>query len=350
MLAIRQFAAYNHPRSAPNRESLQTTRLLKVCLRAHLLCFRNLRGFFMRPKRFAEAFDRLAAAEEQFLQCEFLAPVLPGVEVRVRMAGVVCRMQISPRDFQGWGIFRPTSYSAAALARTADLAQRKRFLELFPVVRLILCRREKSQWLAAPAHRGDRRFRIDGLVPVRFVDEAEQFEIVRARFDGGQFWFEEIEPAGNAATAAWLRQSLRQRVAPNLLDRSGLTPEERAAYAANYWMDAEAIKRRAAEATERRLRDALDHAGAELIDYLERGDSYRVTFLAGNQRIVSAVRKNDLTVQVAGICLSGRDQHFDLASLVGVIREAEGTGEIVPVGRENRGIQEQRYWDVHPRE
>src|SRR6187399_384829 len=101
----------------------------------------------MRSKRFAEAFDRLAAEEKKFLAQNFLAPLLPGHPVRVRIAGVVCTLQITPADFQGWGIFQPDSLGTAHLVGPADLAQRQRYLRLFPCVRLILCRHEKGQWL-----------------------------------------------------------------------------------------------------------------------------------------------------------------------------------------------------------
>jgi len=304
----------------------------------------------MRSKRFAEAFDRLAAEEQKFLSQNFLAPVLPGHPVRVRIGGVVCPMQITPRDFAGWGIFRPDSLGTAKLVRPADLGQRQRYLRLFPRLQLILCRHEKGQWLAVPAHRGDRRFRIEGLVPLRFVSEAEQFETVVARFDGSNFWFEEVDAAGDAARAAYLRQSLLQLVPPNQLDRPGLTPEERAAYIINYCLNEEVRREAAADLAQERLRQALEHAGAGLVDFLERPDAFRVTFTVGNERFVSAVKKDDLTVEVAGICLSGRDNDFDLASLVGVIREAEQTGEIVPVGPANQGIGEEQYWQVHPRD
>jgi hypothetical protein len=302
----------------------------------------------MRSRRFKDAFDKLAAAEERFLVSEFLAPVVRGGDVCVRIAGVVCRLQVTPRDFTGFGVFAPTSHSAAKLVRPATLAQRKQYLQLFPLVRLILCKRNKDEWLAVAAHQGDQRFRIAGLVPVRLVEEGQQFEVIHTRFDGANFWFEATDPSRDPSTATYLRKSLHEKLVPNLLERSGLTPEERLAYTVHFVKPEATINKLdpTPQDPRDRLQDALQHSGAELLDYLERDDSYRVTYLLGGRQHVSAVRKSDLTVQVAGICLSGEDQQFDLASLVGVLREAEGTGEIVRVG--DGGLEEEMYWQVHP--
>jgi hypothetical protein len=104
-----------------------------------------------------------------------------------------------------------------------------------------------------------------------------------------------------------------------------------------------------ADVVRRRLRESLSHAGAQLVDYLERSDSFRVTFTVGGRQYTSSVNKNDLTVQAAGICLSGEDQKFDLSSLVGVLREGSDSGDIVPVGDENYAIDEEDYWRIHSR-
>ena len=88
--------------------------------------------------------------------------------------------------------------------------------------------------------------------------------------------------------------------------------------------------------------------GCRTRDYVERQDVYTVTYTVDGERHVSAVSKKDLSVQVAGICLSGEDANFDLQSLVGVIREAHGGHGFVRVGHENQGMAEEQYWRVHP--
>lgn len=312
----------------------------------HLFPYGNLP--VASSKRLNEALDRLAAAEAKFLAREFLAPILHGGRVQVRLAGVICQLHVQPADFEGWGVFKPLSHSQARLVRPATLAERQRYLRLFPLLRLILCRHEGEQWLAVPAHQADSRFRIQGAIPVRLAEEAQLFEVIETRFDGGQCWFERLDPRRDAGTAAYLRRALQDMIEPDNLRRPGLTAEERTAYALNYWPRLQAELAAARDQTEERLREALAHAGAKYQGYLERADIYRVEYTVDGERHLSVVAKNDLSVQVAGICLSGDDEHFDLQSLIGVIRAGQGEGGIVPVGRENQGLEEEHYWRVHP--
>jgi hypothetical protein len=294
----------------------------------------------MARRRVDELLDRFAAAEERFRHSEFLAPALPGGIVHVRLEGVICRLRLDG-DFRGWGVFRPTGPATAALVRRATFAEQRRYLELFPRRRVILCRARGDRWQAWPAHHGDRRFGPPELLPVRLVEEAQPFDVARTRFDGVQSWFEQTDPRADPAAAAYLRQALGARIPPDRLQRRGLSAEERAAYGVLF----ELRRQQERDRTEDRLRDALGHAGAELAGYVERADGIRVEYRVDGERHVSVVDKDDLSLQLAGICLSGEDRHFDLSSLVGVLREARG---VLRVGDEG-GIAEEQYWHVHPR-
>jgi ferredoxin len=113
--------------------------------------------------------NRLAAEEQQFLEREFFAPALPGGVVGVRIGGVVCRIRIDPPTFEGWGVFQPVSHTQARLVRKATLSERRGYLDLFPLIRQIVCRRAGNTWFGSAASFGDRRIRMEGLAVVNEV-------------------------------------------------------------------------------------------------------------------------------------------------------------------------------------
>lgn len=288
--------------------------------------------------------NKLEAAEQDFLLSSLLAPVLPGQPVMVRIAGIICQLRVDENPkFEGWAILRPLSREQAKIERPASLAEVAAYLGLFPAVRLVLLARKGRRWLALPAHRGDTRFRLEGSVPVLLAEEGiEPFDVVVARFDGRLFWYERRDSRHNPALAAYLRQAFNEQLAPEKLQKKGLSAEERAAYTET-WKVIEEARRNSVEG---KLAEALSHAGGKMLSFLERADVYTVTYQVGQRQHVSTVRKDDLTVVTAGICLSGRDRDFDLTSLVGVLRES-GARHAPRVG-ENALLTEEQYRRIHP--
>ena len=188
--------------------------------------------------------NNLEAAEQAFEGSHFLAPIVGQgkvrTRVRVRIAGVICQLAITQgltRDFHGWAVLQALSTSEAAFVREAGLAEVTAYLKLFPSVCLILCEAGRDRWLAFPAHLGDRRFQIQGLVTLWLPEEGlRPFETVTTRFDGSLFWYERRDPSRDPALAGYLRDQLVQRddrglpVTPEALHKRGLSAEERAAY------------------------------------------------------------------------------------------------------------------------
>jgi hypothetical protein len=303
-----------------------------------------------------EILNRLEDEERRFIGQEFLAPVLGGSQVVVRIAGVACRLRVkSKQPVAGWAVLRALSTSQAELVRPATIGETARYLRLFPMLRLILLLNDAAGgmrfWLASPAQQGDRRFRIDGPVPLRLAEEGlERFETVIARFDGREFWYERRDPSRDPSIAAYLREQIGLAAigglppGPEALHKPGLSAEERRAYE----IVRSAIVQAARDMDELRLSEALDHAGGRLSSYVKRGEVYVVRYIVDGVEHVSTINQDDLTVVSAGICISGRDQHFDLASLVGVLREASEDGQMVIVGED--GLDEEAYWRIHPRQ
>jgi hypothetical protein len=271
-----------------------------------------------------ELLHKMEHAERAFLDTRFLAPVTAGRRVRVRIAGVVCTLRVVGRPDPGWAILEPLSLDRARVAGRPGLRQVRDYLALLPTVRLVLVARAGDSWLALPAHRGDRRIAIDGTVRVQLVAGGEPFQSIVARFDGTTFWFQEADRRRNPALGAYLRAALAAETPPDELHKPGLTPEEREAYGLLY----QAVQDARRDRVQERLAGALAHAGAELASYVEREGAYTVTFTVDGHTHRSTLRSDDLTVLSAGICLEGQDRHFDLQSLVGVLREGRRTGAL----------------------
>src|SRR2546428_5989346 len=126
-----------------------------------------------RRKPVHEALERLSRQEDAFLRQEFLAPVIRGGVVQVRIAGVVCTLHVEPRAFEGFGVFHPVSHSEALLVREAKLSERRQYLELFPQVRLVISRRTDKAIFGIPLNPGERQIQIEGEAEVHMAEEGE---------------------------------------------------------------------------------------------------------------------------------------------------------------------------------
>ena len=268
--------------------------------------------------------DKLAAEEEDVLKSSFLAPVARNGSVCVRIQGIVCKFTPEDREFEGWGIFKPISLKKVRLQKTAERPLVRRYLDQLTSVELIVADHAGNPPSAVLAHPAGSPVVFEGAVPVQMMEGVERFRHIIARFDGFNFWYDRNHPGRNPAQAAFLRKSLDKDLDVEKLDRPGLLPQEKRLY--DDILKLERIRREAPD--RRRIRQALEHAGATLESYYKRKKSYTVTFILDGQRHTSRIHAKDLSVLSAGICLSGEDQKFDLQSLMGVLREGRGVPDV----------------------
>tara|TARA_Y100000310_G_scaffold339672_1_gene433049 strand:+ start:7276 stop:8136 length:861 start_codon:yes stop_codon:yes gene_type:complete len=265
--------------------------------------------------------NKLAAEEEDFLTQNLLSPVIQGYPIRVRIANIVMNLNVTrPKNFQGWGVFRPTSFKEARRVREPDMQEKEEYLNLFPALRFILCTHVDNEWYGLLAN-ADSRFKITGIPPIHLSEEVQMFDTVVARFDGLHFWFHEIDINANPATAIVLREHLINLTEASDLKIPGLTREERIAYGVALLRDLEERK----DHKEERIKDILRRAGAEYRSYVERGNTVTVEIVVDGETYHPVLYIDTLGVERggAGICLSGGDRKQDLQSLIGVYREGQ---------------------------
>jgi hypothetical protein len=133
------------------------------------------------------------------LQTEFAAPVLRGRPVVVTVDGDCRRVQIIPPMFQGWAVARLISPSTAIVIREADAVERQMLLGQWPTLSLHVCHVSSRGVLAVPLLAGA----VSSPKRLHLCDDfVAPNDVVLARFDGRQCWFDRVIARNYDASAA----------------------------------------------------------------------------------------------------------------------------------------------------
>jgi hypothetical protein len=235
--------------------------------------------------------QKLAQQEQDFLKTQFLSPVLKNQPIAVRIADIICRFSIKPKNFEGWGVFRPTSFSTATSVRKANKIERSEYLKLFPVFRFALAYQHNDIWYGCLAC-DDDRLNISGFVPIRLTEEVQRFQTVTARYDGNTFWFDRIMNS-SLRVSTELRTALADLTKPKELTIRGLTKVEYYLYHEIY--NYELAKQQ--KSKEDLMKEALSRGGASYISHVERGATYSVEYRVDGKVHTSNINKETLRQQ-----------------------------------------------------
>ncbi len=260
--------------------------------------------------------DKTRELEKKFLNSSFLAPVRG--EVAVRISGIVYKLDVEPKDFEGWAVLKPKDFTTASITGDPQPHQIYDYLKNFPSLRCILLKKIKGKtWLALPYNLSDslQRFKIKKPLLVHLVERGDVFEHIIASYDGVNFWFESIDTGSSLENIEKLREGITKLLEE--IHIRDLTKEERMAYS----FVLSTVKEELVSRDERKIKEALNRGGAELSSYSEAEGDYVVKWKFDGEEYTTVVKKENLSVVSAGICLSHRDELFDLTSIVGVMRE-----------------------------
>ncbi len=278
-------------------------------------------------KNINKLLNQIAKEEKELYDNEFIAPCVLGGKVRTKVSGLIMTFIPQPDNFEGWGIFKPLNNKIAEIVDEPILPQIGAYLKLFPSLKMRLIKQLRGKtWLAYTCNESDmkQRFKIVKPVIINLVTEGGAFEQIIARFDGGAWWFDELDRRGDLIFTEHLKKHLKKLTLPEDLSLKGITPEMLTVYQILLKQTKEFKAKIQKENDEIKLEKALKMGGGELKEFRDKGDFWQIEWKTNDgQKHTSAISKNDLTVISSGICLSGKDRDFDLQSLVGVIESRD---------------------------
>ena len=277
----------------------------------------------MPPRRSAlEIINQIAARMDALRSQTFLAPLLRGGKARLRVEGLI--YEVAVRDARpGWWLCLCREGATADIVGEALPYERGEYLALWPALRLVLVEPLRDGgWLALPFNPYDaaQRFALPAPLVVHLADGGQPFDRVIGRVEGQAVWYDEIDRRADPLVAEALRARLAE--GHDVPEVPNLAPGERAAYALLWERSAAARQLTAAERLHRHLRSALNLAGAHLVGYEVHGGEVLVYWEHNGERRPPIRLDAGGSVVTAGVCLSGQDRDFDLASVVGVVNQS----------------------------
>jgi hypothetical protein len=278
--------------------------------------------------------NRMAEQERNFRQREFLAPYSPGSEsVIVKMSGLNYRFGIRRARKSGLGVFKPVDPHNARFVRDADEELRRRYFDVLPDLKMILCFETDKGWVAFPMNleSSKRKLGLDCEVIVKNVTDCERFDAITVRFDGLHFWFDEMFAGADVIKSDEMRgcftaDRTEKQMLAALAQVKGVTPEDQRAFelAMESWKLFQKVT------TEDRLRQFLEFGGGKLNSYVVRGENIEFKWQSrSGASYTSLAKKESMDVVSAGICLDPhdgtgpQDQQFHVKDLPFVIDEGE---------------------------
>jgi len=264
-----------------------------------------------------ELFAKVENAERDFYKTEFVSPVVSHSKIRARILGLIQEFRVLG-DFEGWAILKPCREKYVRVVGSPNLLQIEEYLNQFPSIRVTLCERRKDGWYGFTHQSSSIEVRV------LLADGVSLFDTVVVHYDPVNYWFAGIDRSTHPSFAECLREVLNKSVSPDKLEIRGLIPFHRKAYQWQFFLREEHLE----EITLETIKKAVEHGTGKFLSYIERNDSYVVTFSLDGEEFRATIMKKDFEVISAGICLSGEDRKFDIQSLTGVIREGQNRGLI----------------------
>lgn len=255
------------------------------------------------------AFLRLVKLEKDFLQSEFMAPVLSD-SVFVKIGGILSKFKVKPINYRGWAILKPINYQFAEYSKECPESLINRYLSSLPKFDFIICDVKDSLGICI-----SNDGRLDSWFPIKIhlSNNLSIFSNIKARFDGQNFIYDKSN-RDYSRISGRMKDALEQNCAINNL---GLGYKEAYIYAYNKKQKELFGKK------ENLIRQAISKAGGDYISYLDiSNNTTKVNYEVNGQKF-STKLDNNLNIISAGFCLSGTDNIFDMQSLITVIKEGQ---------------------------